>query len=37
MIRTDKAHFVRQFNHTKYPYKGCYFATTYNIQVFKRP
>ena len=25
VIRTDKAHFVRQFNRTKYPCKGCYF------------
>lgn len=24
VIRTDKAHFVRQFNRTKYPCKGCY-------------
>lgn len=31
VIRIDKAHFVRQFNHTKYPCKGCYFATTYSI------
>lgn len=30
VIRTDKAHFVRQFNRTKYPCKGCYFATTYS-------
>ena len=30
VIRTDKAHFVRQFNRTKHPCKGCYFATTYN-------
>lgn len=29
VIRTDKAYFVRQFNRTKYPCKGCYFATTY--------
>lgn len=37
VIHTDKAYFVRQFNRTKYPCKGCYFTTTYNIQVFKRP
>lgn len=24
VIRTDKAYFVRQFNRTKYPCKGCY-------------
>nr|DAS26942.1 MAG TPA: hypothetical protein [Caudoviricetes sp.] len=30
VIRTDKAYFVRQFNRTKYPCKGCYFATTYS-------
>lgn len=30
VIRTDKAYFVRQFNRTKYPCKGCYFAITYN-------
>nr|DAJ22465.1 MAG TPA: hypothetical protein [Podoviridae sp. ctfN46] len=30
MIRTDKAYFVRQFNRTKHPCKGCYFATTYS-------
>lgn len=30
VIRTDKAHFARQFNRTKRPYKGCYFTTTYN-------
>ena len=30
VIRTDKAHFVRQFNRTKYPCKGCYFIITYN-------
>lgn len=30
VIRTDKAHFVRQFNRTKYPCKGRYFAITYN-------
>lgn len=30
VIRTDKAHFVRQFNRTKYPCKGCYFSTTYS-------
>lgn len=37
VIRIDKAHFVRQFNRTKYPCKGCYFDTTYSIQVFKQP
>lgn len=31
VIRIDKAHFVRQFNRTKYPCKGCYFATTYSV------
>ena len=30
VIRTDKAYFVRQFNRTEYPCKGCYFATTYS-------
>lgn len=37
VIRIDKAHFVRQFNRTKYPCKGCCFDTTYSIQVFKQP
>lgn len=37
VIRTDKAHFVRQFNRTKYPCKGLLFIIAYNIAVFKQP
>lgn len=37
VIRIDKAHFVRQFNRTKYPCKRLLFIIAYNIAVFKQP
>lgn len=37
VIRIDKAHFVRQFNRTKYPCKRLLFIIAYNITVFKQP
>ena len=33
VIRTDKAHFVRQFNRTKYPYKGCYLLSVHMLGI----
>ena len=33
VIRTDKAHFVRQFNRTKYPCKGCYLLSVHMLGI----
>lgn len=33
VIHTDKAHFVRQFNRTKYPYKGCYLLSVHMLGI----
>lgn len=33
VIRIDKAHFVRQFNRTKYPYKGCYLLSVHMLGI----
>ena len=33
VIHTDKAHFVRQFNRTKYPYKGYYLLSVHMLGI----
>ena len=33
VIRIDKAHFVRQFNRTKYPCKGCYLLSVHMLGI----